>query len=49
VKDTSELMNKQIYTFSDAITHIAFSPDNAFILIVQAGTATVEAKSFADE
>lgn len=42
-------MNKQIYTFSDIITHIEFSPDNNYILVVHSNTATVEVKSFYDE
>ncbi|KAL4433385.1 hypothetical protein ABPG74_017489 [Tetrahymena malaccensis] len=50
IKDINqELINRNVYSFQDIITHMEFSPDNQLILVVQSNSSTVEVKNFNDE
>ncbi|EAS04393.2 WD repeat WRAP73-like protein, putative (macronuclear) [Tetrahymena thermophila SB210] len=50
IKDINqELINRNVYSFQDIITHMEFSPDNQLILVVQSNSNTVEVKNFNDE
>ncbi len=41
--------NVQVFNFNDTISHMEFSPDSLYILVVMHKTGKVEVKSMEDE